>query len=89
MAEKSGNGEKIKAAEFRGMVLAKLDAMRDDIAEIKQGRTDDRRDFKDLRDIVIEQGKCVERLNVKASIWGGFAGVLTSLVAYLIGGNRA
>ena len=70
----SENGNGIKAAEFRGLMLARTEDM------IKR--------LDNLEKKVDCNSTDIAALNVKASIWGGLSGAVVAIVAYLIGGPR-
>jgi hypothetical protein len=66
--EKRGNN--IKAAEFRGMMLERTEII---LKEIES-----------LRDTVTDHTKSIERLKIKASLWGFIAGTIPALVTALL-----
>jgi hypothetical protein len=69
MAE-DGNGSKIKAAEFRGMMIERTEIIL--------------RELSTLKTTVEDHTKNIERLKVTASFWGFLAGAVPALATALI-----
>ncbi|MBN1572801.1 MAG: hypothetical protein JW984_06345 [Deltaproteobacteria bacterium] len=65
--EKRGNN--VKSAEFRGMMLERTETI---LKEIES-----------LRITVADHTKNIERLKIKASLWGFIAGTIPALVTAL------
>ena len=68
--EASEDGGRIKAAEFRGMMLERTDVILKELTS--------------LRTTVEDHTKSIERLKIKASLWGFFAGSIPGLLTALI-----
>lgn len=64
------DGSRIKAAEFRGMMLERTEVILKELTS--------------LRTTVEDHTKSIERLKIKASLWGFLAGSIPGLLTALI-----
>ena len=65
-----GKGNNIKAAEFRGMMLERTGIILKELETVQK--------------TVNEHTKNIERLKIKASLWGFLAGAIPALTAAII-----
>jgi hypothetical protein len=65
-----GKGNNIKAAEFRGMMLERTGIILKELESVQK--------------TVEEHTKSIERLKIKASLWGFLAGAIPALTAAII-----
>ena len=67
---KMADNGNIKSAEFRGMMIERTGIILKELESVQK--------------IVAEHTKCIERLKIKASLWGFIAGAIPALTAAII-----